>query len=636
MKRLLLPLVTFLLCAEVTNAQDIEYTVANIPTELKENANAVVRLDQKEIVIASRKSMVITTKSIVTVLNENGLQHMDLSEYFSGRSRVKSIEAQVYNSFGKEVKKIKRKDFKENSVSEGAIITDSKVLFYDYTPVEYPFTIVFQSEVETTNTAFIPSWYPIQGFSVGVEKAVFNIQTAPDLGFKYKEFNMLAAPAISKQEKTGGVSYVATNLAAYKQEDYSPSFSSYAPNVIMGLDTFNYEGLDGTATNWKDFGSWVYSGLLKGTDEIPAETQNKIKALVGDEKDPIKKAKIVYKYVQDKTRYISIQLGIGGWKPMLAKDVDRLGYGDCKALTNYTRALLEVVDVPSYYTVIYGDTQKRDFNQDFVSMQGNHAILAVPVNNKMYWLECTNQKTPFGFQGDFTDNRFALVIKPEGGEIIKTQEYQPQDNTQISKGKYIIDEQGNIAGSVLIKSKGTQYDNKFNYEDKSNENLTKIYKSYFNNINNLKLKKINLQNNKEDVEFSEDIAIEATEYAKPTGGRMIFAINAYNQISGVPQRYRQRNNPFEIMRGFYDYDEITIDIPKGMTIEAKPENFELKGAFGEYKTELAVVNESQLIYKRTFKANPGYYDKKEYENFRKFREMIAKNDNAKIVLVKNQ
>jgi len=636
MKKLLLPLVIFLLFAEVTIAQDIEYTVANIPAELKENANAVVRLDQKDIVIASRKSMVITTKSIVTVLNENGLQHMDLSEYFSARNRIKSIEVLIYNSFGKEIKKIKRKDFKENSVSEGSIITDNKLLYCDYTPTEYPFTVVFQSEIETSNTAFIPSWYPIHGFSVSVEKAIMNVQAPADLGFKYKEFNMLNNPAISKQEKAGGVSFTATNLVAYKQEDYSPSFNSYAPNVIMGLDAFNYEGLDGKATNWKEFGGWVYSNLLKGTDEIPQETQAKIKALVGDEKDPLKKARIIYKYVQDKTRYVSIQLGIGGWKPMLAKDVDRLGYGDCKALTNYTRALLEVVNVPSYYTVIYGNPQKRDFNQDFVSMEGNHAILAVPVDNKMYWLECTSQKMPFGFQGDFTDNRFALVIKPEGGEIIKTQEYQPQDNTQISKGKYVIDEQGNIAGSILIKSKGTQYDSKFDYEDKSSDNLTKIYKSYFNNINNLKLKKINLQNNKEEVEFSEDITIEASEYAKPTGGRMIFAINAYNQISGVPQRYRQRNNPFEIIRGFYDYDEIIIDLPKGVTIEAKPENVELKGAFGEYKTELAVINENQLLYKRTYKTNPGYYDKKEYENFRKFREQIAKNDNAKIVLVKNQ
>jgi len=636
MKNLLFPLVIVLFFSTIATAQDIEYTVANIPAELKENANAVVRLDQMNIVIASRKSMVVTTKRVVTVLNESGLSYMDLSEYFSGKERIKTIEAQFYNAFGKEIKKVKRKDFKESSVSEGSIISDNKLLHYDYTPVEYPFTVVFLSESETSNTAFMPRWFAVPGFSASVEKSNITIKVPSDLGFKYKESNIEGNPNITKEVKGDGVSFTANNMAAYKREDYSPSMDSYIPNVIMGLDFFHLEGVDGVATNWKDFGTWMYSNLLKGTEEIPLETQNKIKALIGDEKDPLKKAKIVYKYVQDKTRYISIQLGIGGWKPMLAKDVDRLGYGDCKALTNYTKALLEVVNVPSYYTIIYGDRQKRDLNQDFVSIQGNHAILGVPVDNKMYWLECTNQKTPFGYQGDFTDNRLALVIKPEGGEIMRTKEYPALENTQISKGNYIVDGQGNVSGTIQIKSKGTQYDNKFMYENSSNDDLVKFYKKYFWNISNLKIKKINMLNNREDIEFSEDIAIEALDYAKPANGRMIFALNLYNQMGEIPQRYRQRINPFEVSRGFYDYDEITIDLPKGFAIEAKPENVTIKTDFGEYKTELVMVTESQIVYKRTYQSNPGSYDKKDYENFRKFKEQIAKSDNAKIALVKNQ
>ncbi len=38
--------------------------------------------------------------------------------------------------------------------------------------------------------------------------------------------------------------------------------------------------------------------------------------------------------MQGKTHYISIQVGIGGYQPFLASDVDRLNYGDCKALVN--------------------------------------------------------------------------------------------------------------------------------------------------------------------------------------------------------------------------------------------------------------------------------------------------------------
>lgn len=623
-----------LLFATNTYAQ-VDLSTSLIAADLKENANAVVRLRQKDINITSKKSMTIITKDVVTVYNEKGFSHTGASEYFDKVTKIKSIEATIYNQFGKEIKKIKRKDFIESSVSEGSIITDNKILYLSYTPTEYPYTVVFQSEIETSNTAFIPSWNPIQSSYEGIEKSVLNITSIGDLGFKYKDFNIQNNPNITKEEKPNGVTFTALNLPAIKNEEYSPSYRSYFPNVLFGLGSFNLEGVEGTATNWKDFGAWVYSSLLAGTDEIPLETQTKIKTLVGSEKDPVKIAKIVYQYVQNKTRYISIQLGIGGWKPMLAKDVDRLGYGDCKALTNYTRALLKIVGVPSYYTIIYGDTQKRDLHEDFVSMQGNHVILALPVKDKMYWLECTSQTNPFGFQGNFTDNRMALIVKPDGGEIVKTHEYLSAENTQITKGAFVVDESGSFLGSVFIKSKGTQYDTKSENGSKSNDDLNKYYKEYFSHINNLKLKKINLSNNKEDVEFSEEVAVEASEYAKKSGNRLIFPLNAYNPLLGIPQRYRTRMTPFEISRGFYDYDEITIDLPKGFSIEAKPDNFELKDKFGDYKTEYVVLNDNQLLYKITYQSNAGYYDKTDYENFRKFREQIAKNDNAKIVLVKN-
>jgi transglutaminase-like putative cysteine protease len=45
-----------------------------------------------------------------------------------------------------------------------------------------------------------------------------------------------------------------------------------------------------------------------------------------------KKAKKIYQYLQNKTRYISVQIGIGGFQPVTAADVDRLGYGDCKGI----------------------------------------------------------------------------------------------------------------------------------------------------------------------------------------------------------------------------------------------------------------------------------------------------------------
>jgi transglutaminase-like putative cysteine protease len=616
------------------NAQNT-YTSLLIPDNLKENANSVVRYQLIDINIASQKSMTIKKKKVVTVLNKRGQNNVDAIEFYDKSNKVLAIEATIYNAFGKEIKKIKRKDFIDQSVADGfSILTDSRNLYLDYTPIEYPYTVVFESESQTSNTAFIFPWNPIDDVFESIEKSEFKISYPSNLGFKYKEINF-ENKVINKIEKENFLSYSVENLSSEKPEDYSPSFQKIFPTVIFSLEKFNLEGVVGNAKNWEDFGKWMYSNLLYDTEEISEETKSKMKNLVGNETDPLKKAKIIYKYVQDKTRYVSIQLGIGGWKPMLSKDVDRLGYGDCKALSNYTRVLLKSVGVESFYTIIYGGENNRSLNKDFVSMQGNHVVLALPVNNKLCFLECTSQVKPFGFEGDFTDDRYALIVTPEKGEIVKTNEYNEKLSSQIVKGNYSINENGDLSATVISKSKGLQYDNRYLVEKSSKDEIDEHYKSIFFWINNLKMEKIKFSNDKENIEFTEDLQFNALGYGSKNGNSIMLPVNVINQSSNIPQRYRNRKNPVEISRGYYDEDEVEINLPVGFVLEAKPDNFTLDDKFGTYKMELIVVNPSKLIYKRSFLQKKGSYDKSEYDNYRKFKEQIAKVDNSKIVITKS-
>lgn len=618
----------------LNTAQNINYATLLIPENLKETANSVVRNQAIIVTISSQKSMTTKTLKVVTVLNKYGLNNIDAFEYYDKSSKVKSIEVTIYNSFGKEIKKIKRKDFKDQSVADGfSIYSDDRKLFLDYTPTEYPFTAVYESETETFNTAFIRPWYPIDDAFESVEKSSYTLNYLTNLGFKYKE-NNFENRTIKKTETDNSILFSVENLLAEKPEDYSPSFQKIVPYVLFGLEKFNLEGVEGSAKTWKDFGEWMYSSLLKDTEELPDETKNKIKLLVANETDEIKKAQIIYQYVQDKTRYVSIQLGIGGWKPMLAKDVDKLGYGDCKALSNYTRVLLKCVGIESFYTIIFGANSKRGIDENFVSMQGNHVILTIQNNNKNYFLECTSQIKPFGFEGDFTDDRNALLIKPDRGEIIKTSQIIDKTNSQISKGNYTLSSDGTIICAVEIKSKGIQYDNVYEIEGKSNEIIDNHYKTHFNWINNLKLEKSKFINNKQTVEFVEEISFSAVNYASENGGMIIFPVNVFNQNNTIPQRYRNRKNPFEVNRGFYDEEEIEITLPLEYIISAKPDAISIDEKFGTYKTEIKILTENKILYKRSFLLKNGMYDKTEYENYRKFREQIAKADNSKIVLTK--
>jgi hypothetical protein len=453
------------------------------------------------------------------------------------------------------------------------------------------------------------------------------------MGFKFQENNVIGY-SITTSKTEGTCNYKAKDLVAIKSEEYSPSFAQIVPKVVFGFDKFNLEGVDGLATSWKDFGLWMNTNLLYKTDDISEATKQKMVELVGTKSDPIEKAKIIYNYVQNKVRYVSIQLGIGGWKPMNASDVDRLGYGDCKALSNYTKALLNAVNVPSFYTIIYGDSTKRDIINDFVSMQGNHAILTIPNQGKLYSLECTSQSAPFGFNGDFTDDRMALIIKPDGGQIIKTSNYNEKNSTQIQTGSYAVDQEGNLKAQLKVYSNGVQYSDKYFLETAKPLSVADHYKSNLSEINNLKLEKTSFVNDKTNFQFTENLEISATNYASFSGSLIMFPVNAFNRYSSVPQRYRNRTNPFEIQRGFYDEDEIIINLPTGYTVDGTPESSNITNKFGEYKTNIESISEFKMKYKRTLLIKKGNFEKNEYEEFRKFLEQVVKLDNSKILLTK--
>jgi len=625
----------FTLISLTVFGQSSNYAVAAIPDSLKQNANAVVRLSETVITISSQNAMILKSNHAITILNELGLNLLDLSEHYDKRRKITKIEATVYDAFGKQIKTYKRKDFKDTSVADGvSIFNDNRALYLDYTPIAYPFTMVLETETETSNTAFIPSWLPLEGYLISTENVSLTINFKPELKLKTKEINFSKSLPITKTETVNSIQYSAKNIIAKKREELSPDFQNIFPVVYFGLENFSLENVQGSASNWAEFGKWMYEALLADTEEIPEETVVRIKQLIGNENNPVERAKIVYKYVQEKTRYVSVQVGIGGWKPMLAKDVDKLGYGDCKALTNYTRCLLKSVGVPSYYTVVYAGTNRRDIQNDIASVQGNHIILTLPTVNGPMWLECTSQINPFGFQGDFTDDRSVLVVKPDGGEIVKTKLFSENETVKTIKGSYEITSDGNFKGKIKMVSKGLEYDSEFGKERMSRENQIKQYKEEFDNINNLTIKKISLNDDSKTIEFTEDIELEAEGYAQNAGGKLMFALNAFNQNSYVPKKYRNREFPFEMQRGYTNEDETEITIPEGFVVEAKPDGIEQKTEFGYYKIEFSTVGANKILCKRKLIIQKGLYDKTKYESYRKFRETIAKNDNSKIIIAK--
>src|SRR3546814_899435 len=224
----------------------------------------------------------------------------------------------------------------------------------------------------------------------------------------------------------------------------------------------------------------MFVALLSGGMALPAQMVAYVKALVAGLASDKEKAAVLYGFLQRKTRYVSIQIGIGGFKPMAAATVDRLGYGDCKGLVNYMRALLAVVDIPSYYCVVEAGNAKRGIRADFASMdQGNHVILCVPLEQDTVWLECTSQRLPFGFLGSFTDDRTVWACTPEGGKLLKTPGYAVAASTQERRAELQLAGDGTVAGHMQTVFSGGQYDNHLEIAESNGGEQMKMLKAAY-------------------------------------------------------------------------------------------------------------------------------------------------------------
>lgn len=632
-KYILLPFSLFI----ISNlfSQDFDLSILTIPDSLKTNANAVIRYENTQIELVSQSKMITTKEMVVTVLNKLGKGKSNIQLGFDNHTKINYVNAKVYNAFGKEIKKIKQSDFKDvSAVGNGTLYSDNRVLYYDYIPIKYPYTIKYEYKITTSNTAFIPDWLPIKYYYTSTEKSNFVLTHPNDITIHLKEQH-LNKYLIENNSSNNKVSYTLKNAKAIESEAYSPYFEQFGPSIIFSANKFSLGGIEGQADNWNDFGKWWNDKLLIGTTELPESTKIEINNLVKNAKNNKEKARLVYKYMQEKTRYISVQVGIGGWKPMLASEVDKLGYGDCKALTNYTHSLLKEINVESYYTKIHAD-ERIDMDNDIASQQSNHVILMVPTKKDTVWLECTNQKVPFGHLGKFTDDRDALVITPEGGKIIHTKSYTNTDSKQIISATYSLDEKGSISAKAKIKSSGIQYDNHYFIADFDKKEKDEYYKTFFDKINNIKIEKTSYKNDDLNIEFTEEIEFFASNYAVNSGERMLVRLNAFNVNQNIPKRYRNRKQALEIQYGFLDMDEVIINLPKNYTIESLANEKEVVTKFGTYTIKIEKLNNHQIKYNRELLINQGAYTVNDYDKYRKFRKKINQLDNSKIVLIKTQ
>lgn len=610
------------------------YNVSLIPKQLLNKSGAVIRNSETIIEIKSTEQVILRNKTAITILNNSGEHESNIIVWYDKTRKIKSIKGAIYNENGVQVSKFSLKDFSDISAANNfSLYEDSRIKKLKAGLMKYPYTIEYEYEVRINQSLSFSSWYPISSIGTSLENSSLTVIRPLNFNMRFKEINFNG----KKEESQKDIKldkWTVTNILSIKDEPFSPEHNSFLTIVKLAPQEFYYDGITGNFSDWNEYGKWVNESLLKDRQELPVSTVSYIKDLVKDIEEPKEKAKLIYEYMQKKTRYISVQIGIGGFQPYPASEVDKLGYGDCKGLSNYTKALLNVAGIESYYTVVNAGRLKEDMVKDFASISdGNHIILCLPFPNDTIWLECTNQQIPFGYLGDFTDDRVVLVCTPQGGKLMRTSKLSSEANKQYRTGKFKINDNGDLTGSITTIFEGSQYDNHEKLSGEPFSEQVKLLAKFYPNLN-LEIESLEYEQQKKELPVSREmIMLKSNSYAAVSTHGMLISLNLINRSSFVPKEIRNRVNPVYINRGYSDFDELIYEIPEGYKIDSYNKNISVEKEFGSYNVEI-LVNDKQINYRRRVILKEGTYPVEQYQELIDFYKSVREGDNSKLSLLK--
>lgn len=579
-----------------------------------ENAAEIINCSCS-VVLRSPTEARYTFSRRVTVNNEKGERLGVFAEVTDRFSAITSFSGTV-ESGGKVIRKLKKQDITTVQYSQSLI--DDTYANYFSPDAPYPYTVEY-NYVITVNKAVatFPSFVPVSTPDIALKNASYSISMpcGQDLNFKASD-----APVTTDDGKTATWKWEWKDYPGYKNEDNMPSYTEVVPYVFATPVDFVYDGSKGRQDSWKDVGQWLYS-IFPANLELPEELKVKVHAMTDPIPDAVGKIRALYGYLRDNTRYVSIQLGIGGYAPMSPAEVCRTGYGDCKALSFLMRQMLGEIGIQSEYFIV--NTDRSDLFEDYTSIgQMNHAMLCVPMQKDSLWIECTNQDFPLGFRHDGVAGHQVVLVDSQGGTMVRASSYPDSLSHRTDSIRIRITELSQTAGRTQCHVRVRQHRNLddatqyIKLQQKPRKQIVSFFADDFDClVENLEIASIKdnfMAYTGQDGYYPKvtaDISFTSPNIARNTAGRIFLPL--------APTRYRLRYQKTPrvhrfIRNAYTDIEIITeYEIPEGYRVEMLPEASGQECFCGKYSIEAAVKGNTittsyRIVLDRCNAAAPDY------------------------------
>jgi hypothetical protein len=626
MKKILVILLALFPGVSLVEAQ-LMYPSDSIPSFLRAGAKAVIRSEQLKILMKDDKQSELEVKTVITLLNENAEDLLIVQIPYNGLTQVSSITATAWDESGKLVWNLNKFNVRDMRDFQGPeYLSDSRKKVFEIPSYNYPFTISYSYKVKMPNYFLSAVWNFQDDPEMSIQQSGIQFVIPDKSNINYKELNLKNHIDSVRIKNRLYLTWQEENRPALRERAYAPPLIKELPVVYTAPENFDITGYKGSFHSWESYGKWV-SQLIAGRDVLDKEYADKALAIVKDIPVRRDKIKALYDYMQKNTRYFYVGFGIGGAQPIPANEVAKNGYGDCKALSNYMKALLKAVGIESYYTLVKsGD---YEFIQpDFPSDQFDHIILCVPDNQDLIWLECTSQTDPFNYLGSFTCDRDVLAITPDGGKLLRTPVYGLEYNKVNTYSEISLLTSGDANIKMQYHQTGLMYDELFDISE-TKPDLRKLWlAAQFENAA--------FEIKKEEYSFEKNTPIPAATANFEIHIRDLSA-RSQNRLYVTPSFISRARfiwedpGEIELKTAYQRHDSVRIEIPLGYNTEFLPENKTITSKFGSYSRSIT-RNGKYIYYTNNLVINKAEYPKETYPEFYNFMNEVALIDHQMLIL----
>jgi hypothetical protein len=426
------------------------------PAPATQGEDAVLLEENVDVEILSETEARVRFLNRTQVLTPRGVEaYSDRWVHYQPFVSIQGVRAAVISPSGKR-QELKKSQFSDTSDFEDfESFSDARKRGIHFRGVEPGAILEYSYEESLQGLLYLPDFFLQR--EVYARKLAFTIHSPPSLPLRV---SVQGASEAQRQEVNGTVvrRWVAQDVPAYRIENDMPPLEDLLPRVAIYPPRLIYGEQRIDAATWNGIASWSHGLFRERMAPVPP-VADEAKAVVAGVAEPEEKVRRLYEFLQQRVRYVAIELGIGGWQPHANGQVLAQRYGDCKDKATLLIAMMRAVGLTGLPALI----RTRDaglLERDFPHLAFNHVIVAVPRADGYFFLDPTAEETPYGDLPWVDQGVPILVVKEDGqGDLVETPLASPERNLRHRRVTARVTAAGELEGEYAIEAWGQRRTN---------------------------------------------------------------------------------------------------------------------------------------------------------------------------------